>query len=324
MRLLATAAACSLAVLVQAGDSRAFLQKETGPVIKLPVKKEKVVKEESVEKLSQTDVDKQVEAFMDQRYVANLAELSSFASTASTQAAAAAEEAKVAEQRVKQLDTKNQALLANAKEWIGEAESHVKAAGESNKQLKTTLKDSKEFAEKNASAAAEQLATVAVEDMFKSKYKELDDWRKEVLTNHWENARRAGLEAIQPYEYMMGIANQRAKQYEVSSQSLSSVANGLSEQAKKAALAAGLNRMNGNADGAGALDQVAQQLRQHGQDLNVYAKGLHKQSEMLSRDAPTYLDRGVAASKRARYDANPGYLPPRTMNPDFAYVPPAA
>lgn len=121
----------------------------------------------------------------------------------------------------------------------------------------------------------------------------------------------------------MGLATQRAKQYEASSNTLSGVAKGLSEQAKQAALAAGLNRMNGNEDGAASLDQVAKDLRQHGQDLNVYAKGLHKQSEMLSRDAPTYLERGVAAENRARYDANPGYLPPQMLNPDFAYAPPA-
>lgn len=325
MRLFVTVAACSLAALVQAGDSRAFLQKPDDAVVTFPVKEqEETIKKVSLEEEpSQADKDKQVEAFIDTRYQANLAELSSFASSANKQAEAASLEAKVAEQQAEQLDTKNQVLLAKAKKYMAEAESQVKAADESNKKLEKTLKDSKEFAKKKASEDAEALATAAVEDMFKKKYMELDDWRKEVLTNHWENARQAGLESIRPYEFMMGLATQRAKQYEASSNTLSGVAQGLSEQAKKAALAAGLNRMNGNADGAASLDQVAKELRQHGQDLNVYAKGLQKQSEMLSRDAPTYLDRGVAAENRARYDANPGYLPPQTLNPDFAYAPPA-
>eukprot|EP00440_Ansanella_granifera_P002696 gb/GFBE01002937.1/.p1 GENE.gb/GFBE01002937.1/~~gb/GFBE01002937.1/.p1 ORF type:complete len:315 (+),score=112.57 gb/GFBE01002937.1/:1-945(+) len=300
------------AAAVQAANTGTFLEPK-GPLT-FPVAK-------SSNKATQVDVDKQVEAFVDKRYEANLAELGSYASTADSQAAAAAEEAKLAEQHVQQLDLQNQVLLANAEDYNKQAAARVAEAEASNEQLDKTFAAAEEFA-KGANAIAQQNAVKAVEDMFANKYKELEGWRQEVLTDHWENARRAGMEASEPYEYAEAVATERSHAYKAASEQLTAVAKGLSDQANKASLTAGMKRMNGDVDAADVLAKVAKGMRSHGQEVNVYAKDLQAESAALSEEAPKFLERGLAAARRARYDANPGYLPPLPMNPNFDFAPP--
>lgn len=270
---------------------------------------------------SQVDVDMQVEEFEDTRFQANLAELGSYTSAAAARAAAAAEEATAAEQHVQQLDLTNQVTLATATDYLNKIQSEAQDAVEASGEVAKTVSEATTISKK-ASAKAEKLALKAVEKLFESKYKSLDGWRKEVLTNHWENARQAGIKAFQPYEHMMSVANERANKYKAAAETLSGVASSLADQASKSSLTAGMKRMNGDMGGAANLDGVARGLRSHGSELNIYAKNLKSESETLTENAPTYLERGLMAAKRARYDANPGYLPPLQMNPDFAYVPP--
>eukprot|EP00930_Biecheleria_cincta_P073580 TRINITY_DN6085_c0_g1_i3.p1 TRINITY_DN6085_c0_g1~~TRINITY_DN6085_c0_g1_i3.p1 ORF type:complete len:348 (-),score=88.63 TRINITY_DN6085_c0_g1_i3:265-1308(-) len=313
MALVILAISCG-AIQAYGGSSSLFLgQKSSEGPKTLPVNTKDVH--------SQVDVDRQVEKFEDKRFQANLAELGSYTSAAAARAAAAAEEATAAEQHVQQLDLTNEVTIASAKDYLNEIQSEAQDAVEASGEVAKTVSEAKTIS-KAASAKAEKLALKSVEKMFESKYKSLEGWRKEVLTNHWENARQAGIKAFQPYEHMMSVANERANKYKAAAVTLSGVASSLADQASKSSLTAGMKRMNGDMEGAANLDGVARGLRTHSQELKTYAKNLNSESEILSENAPTYLERGLMAAKRARYDANPGYLPPLPMNPDFAYVPP--
>mmetsp|Transcript_21837 Transcript_21837/g.41133 ORF Transcript_21837/g.41133 Transcript_21837/m.41133 type:complete len:314 (+) Transcript_21837:90-1031(+) len=311
MRCLAV---CALGGLLAAEG--AFLKKEEPLVLPLPEQRHE---REHLQKV-EADVDRQVEAFMDKRYEANLAELQSAAAATDAQAAAAAEEAKGAAQRVEELAMKNQVLLAKAKDFGAEAEQSVKDAEASNKKLEKQLEDATADA-KVADASAKELAKKAVDEMFTRKYRELDAWRKEVLTDHWAEGRYAAAKASGPYEQAMGKAMEEANKYGMASNVLTGVAKGLKDEAMKATLTAGEKRIAGDFLGAERLDSAAKAMRSHSQDLTSYAKDLQSESEHLSKEAPTYLERGLRAGRSAEYNKNPGALPPLAVNPALAYLP---
>lgn len=316
MRLAIAALVCCAAQL-SAGSSTGSIflsQKSSGGPKSLPVANVKKLTE-------QVDVDQQVEKFVDKRFEANIAELGSYTGAATATAAAAAEEATAAEERVEQLDLTNQVQEARAQGALNRIQSEAQDAVGFTSEVAKTITEAKKIS-KEAVSKAEVLGQKAVEKMFESKYKSLDGWRKEVLTNNWENARQAGRKAFEPYVRVMDVANERSNKYKAASVSLSNVASSLADQASKASLTAGMKRMNGDTEGAAVLSGVAKGLRSHSQELKTYAENLGAESETLSKNAPTYMERGVMAAKRARYDANPEYLPPLPINPDFAYVPP--
>eukprot|EP00931_Biecheleriopsis_adriatica_P091587 TRINITY_DN65471_c0_g1_i1.p1 TRINITY_DN65471_c0_g1~~TRINITY_DN65471_c0_g1_i1.p1 ORF type:complete len:314 (+),score=120.51 TRINITY_DN65471_c0_g1_i1:89-1030(+) len=268
---------------------------------------------------TESDVDKQVEAFVDKRYQANLKELGSYVSASGSQAAAAAEEAKLAEKQVHALDLQNKVFLAHAEDYTKQAEAKIAAAEASGADLDASLARAEELA-KGVGKLSKVQAEKAVQDMFVREYKQLDSWREEVLTDHWENSQRAELQAFAPYEHAMGLADSRAKAYKAASQKLGAVSKGLADEAGQASLTASMKRISGDIDGADKLADVAKGLRAHSSELNLYAKQLGSESEELKKQAPEYLERGLVAGKRARYDANPGYMPPLDVKPDFDYV----
>eukprot|EP00913_Durusdinium_trenchii_P019808 g18620.t1 len=163
------------------------------------------------------------------------------------------------------------------------------------------------------------MAKGAVKQLFQQKFQQLQDWRDQVLTDHWDNGRRAALEAAEPYTKAMGVALEKAKSYQTTAKTLSTVAKGLAEEANQATLTAAEKRMAGDVDGALRLNTAAQQMRSHGQKLRSYAKELQAESEHLSEAAPQYLSSAKRAAQRAEWHENPEALPPRTLG--SSYVP---
>mmetsp|Transcript_30972 Transcript_30972/g.72668 ORF Transcript_30972/g.72668 Transcript_30972/m.72668 type:complete len:328 (+) Transcript_30972:95-1078(+) len=268
------------------------------------------------------DIEKHLNPYVDKRYDANVAQLRKATATTDAKAKAAAAEAKQASKRVQELLKQNEDLLAKASDFSKEAELSVKDAEASDKKMEDELAKAKEYA-KVAELGAKELAKKAVDDLFMGKYRELDSWRKEVLTDHWAEGRRAALQAAEPFEQAMGHAMEQANKYTMASSVLTSVSKGLKEQALKATLAASEKRIAGDFKGAARLDAAAKAMRSHGQDLTSYAKDLKTESEHLSQEAPTYLEGGLRAGRSAEYNANPQALPPLNADPALAYLPTA-
>jgi len=279
-----------------------------------------VAKDREQEEHQVEDANRQIDALEDRRAEATVEDLAMATRTVKTQAEASAEEAQGAERHVEEMEMQQKALLAKAKDYSAQQEAQVKYAEESNKEMEKELEKAKAFA-KTADASAKDLAKQAVQQMFLAKNKELQDWRDEVLTDHWALGQREAAKAAAPYQHAMGVALEKANSYKSTAQTLSTVAKGLAEEANRATLTAGEKRLAGDSEGALRLSEAAGALRKHGRELRSYAKDLQQESAHLSEAAPSYLSSGQQAAARAEWEANPQALPPMTVDPSVAYIP---
>ncbi|CAJ1331790.1 unnamed protein product [Effrenium voratum] len=289
-----------------------FLAREEPLILPLPKERER---HQQV-----LDKDRQIEAFEDKSYQATVAELRSARAAVESQAAAASAEAEGNAQQVEELEMQQKVLLAKAKDFNAEVEQNVKYAEASNKDLEKVLADAEAFA-KTSDARAQDWAKKSVQDMFLGKYRQLESWRNEVLTDHWAEGRREAQFAAAPYEKAMGEAMEKANSYKSTAKTLRDVANGLQSEADKATLTASAKRMAGDFEGAQRLGDAAKAMRKHGRQLKGYATDLSEESAHLAEAAPTYLSNGKRAAQRAEWKANPESLPPSAANSNLAYLP---
>lgn len=312
MRAVVRAAACGLllATSVQAGSADAgFLQRDL---------KAKPTPD------TQLMEDQSMEAAVDQRVNSSIDEYTSYVQMSQSQANAAAEEAQAAEARVEAMDVKTQILKADAKNAEGEAEVTVAEAEADLKRAEGTIKAAQEWGAKDAIDKTKAAAQAGAQALFTNKYAMLDTWRKQVLGNHWEDARYASVKAMEPYQHAMETETAKATDYEASAKALQDASAVLKDEAGAVSAAAGEMRMGGDLHGARETGEVAKSIRAHSQALKSYAESVSSEAKKLSAQAPIYLTDGMMAATRARYDANPEALPPLPMDPGFSYIPPAS
>eukprot|EP00933_Yihiella_yeosuensis_P004440 TRINITY_DN108807_c0_g1_i1.p1 TRINITY_DN108807_c0_g1~~TRINITY_DN108807_c0_g1_i1.p1 ORF type:complete len:319 (-),score=107.34 TRINITY_DN108807_c0_g1_i1:71-1027(-) len=272
---------------------------------------------------SESDMDAKVESLEDDRFKSNLKELGSYQKAAQIQAVASIDEAKLAEAKVEAIDLKEQVLLREAKNAIIKAKDLAASSAKSLERVKKAGEGITEY-EKTAAKLTDEAAQKAVNNMFTRKFHELNEWRKQVLTDHYEEARRAELKAAAPYQYATNLANNKARAYEVAAASMSSLAKDLQTEGAAISRVAGKKRMGGDLHGATADTEVAKNMKAHGSEIGIYAANLKSQADLMAKVAPEYLLHGQMAAKRARFDANPEDMTPLEDNPSYAYLPPSS
>lgn len=240
---------------------------------------------------------------------------------AASGASAAAARASLAAAAVGRLAAVGQLRHTELEGDIQAATSAADGADEAQKRATAALEAAKgEAAEEIARAGT--LAKEAVRELFASKYRQLEPWRKQVLTDPYGAAQRAAAPLTQPFKLAIDATYKRNNADEALARSLESQGVEILSTAGKVEHVAHIHQRRKDEVHAKRDFQVAKAMRAHGEDLISEALNLEAKVAQRAQMIPQYVSGANIAVQNARSDANPYMMPPAPVDASIAYTPP--
>lgn len=239
---------------------------------------------------------------------------------ATNNAQAAAAQANTARIHVEELFVKTKNIMPELDAIKATAKSQANSANEQSKDAIALAKTAKEQMPVIINDA-KVLAVTEVKELLKQKYKELSEWRHQVLNNPWEKGQVAGAKAAKQYFAMMGNFAGTSAAIGLESGAMKSQA--ASDAANAQSLAAGVDakKKAGDPIGAAQDDEMAKALEIQSQQLAARGAALDGQIADMSKVVPEFATHAHLAAWNAEYAQNPDGLPPPPIDPNFAFTP---
>lgn len=239
---------------------------------------------------------------------------------ATNSAQAAAAQANTARIHIEELFVKTKSVMPELDAIKATAKTQANNANENSKDTIATAKSM----EKQMPIIVNDAKVVAVQEvkeLLKQKYRDLSQWRHQVLNNPWEKSQVAAAKAAKPYFAMMGAFAGTSAAIGLESGAMKS--QSASDAASAQSLAAGVDakKKAGDPIGAAQDEEMAKALEIQSQQLAARGSALDGQMADMSKVVPEFATHAHLAAWNAEYAQNPDGLPPPPIDPNFAFTP---
>lgn len=237
-----------------------------------------------------------------------------------SRAESAAASAGASSNRIQSMSVQNELRAEKLKDILAQATTAGNMAVQLETEARHAEEDLKDVA-KSATEEAKKLAVQAVKDMFTSKYRKLESWRRKVLSDPNKTASLEARRAAAPFDAELAAAYARRGEHNAEAQALESQSEDLLSEAK-ALWASAQDKAQSNPAGAKQDFADARHLENRGNEIASEAKAEQASAADLQQQIAGALRARKAAALRAMRQANPQSLPPLAADPETAYAPP--
>lgn len=169
---------------------------------------------------------------------------------------------------------------------------------------------------------AAMMAVQEVQNMLGSRYNELDVWRNIVLEDTHAKAKRAGIQAAEPYNKQIQVFRNRINDYQAAAQADISQARNSAASAQSIATGAQARQASGDVIGAAQDMQLAKSMKIRSKQLQTHAQQLQGVAVGVNNMVPAYIASAYHAQWKAEHDLDPSGMPERDIDVNQAFTPP--